>query len=217
MPSQITQKTRIWIIIIGVIVVGIIAVYTNQTEKDGSPAEQPLSPTAVTEPIDSTAAEASSAEEPTGSGEEGGPYSPERLPAFAEFPVAEIYQGRVAPIDLDSHPNAREFRTVLQNGVQAGPNFAGHYILVTWEFGTGNQLVAIVDAMTGRVHFAPFITVAGSQYRVESNLFIANPPEEIAAVYAGNRPDDVTTHYYRWEDAEFVPLYTLPVTGRAKQ
>jgi hypothetical protein len=42
---------------------------------------------------------------------------------------------------------------VLQDGVAAGPNFAGHYALVGWGCGASCNDFAIVDVRSGKVIF----------------------------------------------------------------
>src|SRR5437763_667802 len=67
-------------------------------------------------------------------------------------------------------------------GASKGPNFAGHYTAVTWGWGTECQTLAIVDARTGRVYFAPSPLRLGAEYRRDSSL-IANPPRSWREVY----------------------------------
>lgn len=49
MPLRITQQTRIWIIVIGLIAFGIIAVYINREEVSNSPADKLVSREATVE------------------------------------------------------------------------------------------------------------------------------------------------------------------------
>ena len=87
------------------------------------------------------------------SGKQGrGPGGP--APRFEDYPVREAYEGRVAPVRLDSR-KARMFRTVLREGSRGGPNFAGRYTVVIWGCGTGCAQMGVVDAKTGRAYFPP--------------------------------------------------------------
>jgi hypothetical protein len=104
---------------------------------------------------------------------------------------------------------------VLRDGKeQPGPNFAGHYIVVTWACGSPCEMMAIVDAATGRVYNPPIsedfrlprlpFTIpekpdsfipwpADVEFRQNSNLMIvkANPdPSKGRTNYA---------HYFLWE------------------
>jgi hypothetical protein len=75
-------------------------------------------------------------------------------PRFADYPVREVYQGRIAPVVLDNR-RARMFRGRLREDSRQGPNFAGRYTVVSWGCGTGCAQVAVVDAVTGRVYWPP--------------------------------------------------------------
>ena len=100
-------------------------------------------------------------------------------PNFAQYRVTQRYNGRPAPVNLNS-PEARRFRTVLTNGARRGPNFAGHYTVVTWGCGTSCQSMAIVDARTGRVYMTGITASLGVKHQLNSRLLVVNPPEEIA-------------------------------------
>jgi hypothetical protein len=75
-------------------------------------------------------------------------------PRFGDYPVKEVYRGRIAPVVLDTK-RARMFRSRLREDSRAGVNFAGHYTVVFWGCGTGCAQVAVVDAKTGRVYWPP--------------------------------------------------------------
>lgn len=96
-----------------------------------------------------------------------------RPPRFEDYPVKEIFRGTAALPVLET-PEARKFEAEIRDGVskgwgvfdgvsgkefrRPGPNFAGHYILVS--FGCGEPFsacssAAIVDAKTGRVFRGP--------------------------------------------------------------
>jgi hypothetical protein len=84
-------------------------------------------------------------------------------PRFADYPVKEIYKGRIAPVMLDSR-RARMFRSRLREDSRGGVNFAGHYTVVFWGCGTGCAQVAVVDAKTGKVYWPPldYMDIPGS-------------------------------------------------------
>lgn len=117
-----------------------------------------------------------------------------KVPRFEDFPVTKEFQGKPARVDLASHPYARLFRTSLKQGAAAGPNFAGHYALVTW--GCGNECgeLLVVDVRTGKVYGvlqASGKSVSGSaahlkteileysrgaDFQLTSKLLIVDPP-----------------------------------------
>ncbi len=108
-------------------------------------------------------------------------------------PVEEIYRGEPAPVDLGSHPDARQFRTALSRGAAEGPNFARHYTVVTWGCGTMCQQLRIVDARTGQVYEGP-ISMLGVEYRLDSRLLVVNPPQAVRE----NPCPACETSYYVW-------------------
>jgi hypothetical protein len=131
-------------------------------------------------------------------------------PRFEDFPVSVGFRVKPAKVDLSSHPKARNFRAKLQEGAKEGPNFAGHYTVVSWHCGTECQAVAVIDARTGRVYFAPFSTSESSEFRIDSKLFIANNPEAIKwrKQDPGTAPEWCRdSYYYTWEGDHFVLMY----------
>ena len=134
-------------------------------------------------------------------------FSRERLPCFEDFPVKEIFEDTPAPVDLLSHPRAMEFRTRLTEGAKKGPNFAGHYTIITWGAGIMAQGNAIVNAKTGAIHWGPG-SALGSEFQIDSNLFIVNPPEVIKAIFANYLiPDWLYARYYILEDNQFRMIF----------
>jgi len=98
---------------------------------------------------------------------DGMAFGQNRLPRPADYPVPrnERYRGTPASVVLRSR-RARLYRTVLREGAKRGPNFAGHYTIVTWGAGLATFSMAVVDAKTGRVYFPPFEEVGASSYGV---------------------------------------------------
>ncbi|MGZ5838295.1 MAG: hypothetical protein ACXWI2_02975 [Croceibacterium sp.] len=64
-------------------------------------------------------------------------------------------------------PEARRYRTAIARGAAVGVNFAGHYTIVGWGCGSSCLDWAIVDRVTGTVHFDP-------RYRIVSTLRVAD-------------------------------------------
>ncbi|MEI6297946.1 MAG: hypothetical protein WCO84_10030 [bacterium] len=133
-----------------------------------------------------------------------------RRPLFTDYPVRESFHGRPKPVDLNSHPDAREYRTRLRQAATGKPSFAAYYIVAEWGCGSPCQQVALIDARTGAVHFAPFSTSLGNRHRLNSRLFIADAPEDISAYYEGRIPEDpiFSTTYWLWDETkkQFRPL-----------
>ena len=139
--------------------------------------------------------------------------SPRRLteaPAFEDFPIARAYDKPPVPINLVSHPRAMRFKDRLIEAAKVGPNFAGHYTVVRWPCGDECQQIAVIDARTGGVIFAPFVTNLGVRFRPDSRLLIANPPEEIERVRRLRRPKegDYRAIYYVWYQERFIEVFS---------
>jgi hypothetical protein len=134
-----------------------------------------------------------------------------QVPRFEDFPVQAVFTGTHAPPDL-SNRQARMFRTRLREAVAYGPNFAGHYTLARWGCGAGCVVVAVIDARSGRVWFAPFrfedawgsdghiACHHGSSFDLNSELFIVQ----------GGIGDKAGTHYFRWRDERFTLVHFDP-------
>ncbi len=126
-------------------------------------------------------------------------------PQFSDYAVREIFRGRPARVRLDSR-RARNFRTVLREGAQTGPNFAGHYTAVQWGCGTGCAQMGIVDAKTGRVYFPPLEyndiidmedeSVRSRFFRLDSRLLVLT-----RSFYDGD--DTYTAYYYLFDNGRF--------------
>ena len=91
----------------------------------------------------------------------------------------EAYTGEPAPVNFESNPDAKLFRTTITNQVEEGVNFAGHYTVATWGCGTSCRGYAIVDVITGNiVNFEPgneFEPVNDFAYSRDTNILVLNP------------------------------------------
>jgi hypothetical protein len=136
-------------------------------------------------------------------------------PRLEDYPVSQIYRGKPAPPDL-STPEARRFRTVLRQFAQ-GPNFAGHFTLAMWGCGAACSTVAVIDAKSGAVVFAPFFfqggandinpacSANGPRYDIRSELLLIQGRVIPADDVTGN--GKVGLHGFRWRDGKFTPVY----------
>jgi len=134
---------------------------------------------------------------------------------FENYPVARIFQGTPAPVDLRSHSRARSFRTRLREGAKHGPNFAGHLTIVTWGCGTSCHMFALVDVKTGAVTFGPLYTVELG-FRLDSRLLIVNTPESILDYYGGRYPEEgrsieTITSYFTWDGRELKEVTSIDI------
>jgi len=77
-------------------------------------------------------------------------------PTFDAYP-APVFSGVPAQLRIPPHSLARRYRTLFRWEMALGPNFAGHYRLVTWGCGTGCANSALVDLVTGEAFQPPEI------------------------------------------------------------
>lgn len=139
------------------------------------------------------------------------------IPSFEKYPIIEKAKNYSAELDLTSHPQAKKFKTVLSNVYSKGPNFAGHYTIATWGCGSTCQLVAVMDHKDGKVFFPPYGTQVGSDFKLNSNLLITNPPEVLdeyrATAEEHHSPlmswEQFSSKYYKWENNHFILIYPM--------
>jgi hypothetical protein len=124
----------------------------------------------------------------------------EQVPRFEDFAVPDTFHATPAPVDLASDSLGRRFRTRLREGAAQGPNFAGSFTIVSWGCGTGCETHAVVDARTGRIYPQTITTSSGARYRLDSALFIANPPDPDAPPHCASCGQ---TAYYVWRGERF--------------
>jgi hypothetical protein len=148
----------------------------------------------------------------------------EKVPRFSDYPVKDIYRGKPAAVNLTSHPLARTFRTVLREGAEKGPNFAGHFTVVLWGCGAGCQSFAIVEANSGKVMFMTsekekiLEAVVGLDYKLDSSLLIVNPIAALEAEDPASNLRSEDCRYYVWRGTKlelvFVQSPKRPVPGK---
>jgi hypothetical protein len=136
-----------------------------------------------------------------------GPGEWRRPPQFEDFPVSRKYKGVSAAVDLRSNPRAWSYRTRLRQGTRKGPNFAGHYTVVSWECGSNCESNTIVDALTGRVYDG-IGDERGADFRLNSNLVIADPAfSSDSNAYSGDPTYSFPVRYYVWNGHKFNLIY----------
>jgi hypothetical protein len=165
-----------------------------------------------------------------------------KIPRFEDFPVREVFKGTPARPILAT-PDERRFRTVITQGmtkgwgaedgtsgkepVIAGPNFAGHYVIVRWGCGSPCLMMAIVDSVSGRVFSPPFHHGPGHSYfqlpwafpakpltyRIDSRLLITNVCESDKTGQTNGRPtyeaQTCGTHYFVMEEEGLRLIYKI--------
>jgi hypothetical protein len=132
------------------------------------------------------------------------------VPQFKDFPAREQYRGQPHAVVLAGE--ARMFRTRLREAAKGKPNFAGHYIVVTWGCGLACMEGAVIDAKTGRVYMLPatlccWTSMADDnfnpvEFRLNSKLLIFSGARN-------EKEDDIGAHYYKFENNRFVFLRSI--------
>jgi hypothetical protein len=156
------------------------------------------------------------------------PQSRNGLPRFEDYPAANPgWRRPAAPVITgpDEH-----FRSVILEGARKGPNFAGHYTIVSWGCGSGCVSFVVADAISGNVyHAVPFVALGipyqgtasgrefkGLDYRPNSSLLIADGCPENQDSTDEDFEKDCATRYYKWQQNRFVLLASTPVPSKSR-
>ena len=136
-------------------------------------------------------------------------------PTFDQFKVTEKFTGTPA-VPVLRGKRLRNYRTVIRDAAQKGPNFAGDYTVAEWGCGAGCMQMALVDCRTGETFDGPFNLLGydlayeyGSdeqlEYKLDSRLLVARgcPGEKDCGIY-----------YYEWSANQFQLLRKTPAVKR---
>ncbi|HUX80130.1 MAG TPA: hypothetical protein VMW10_10370 [Alphaproteobacteria bacterium] len=140
-------------------------------------------------------------------------YADSTLPDFSTYPVSEIdvLKEKPAPVDLSSHKGAKTYKSKLQEGAEKGPNFAGHYTVVSIGCGTQCQENWVIDAKTGKI-LDKFPSIVGTKQQVDSTLLIVNPADpELKKAYEEHPEQpllgEMNTTYEILKDGKFEVIH----------
>ena len=140
-------------------------------------------------------------------------------PTFEQFKADEKFTGTPAVPVLRTRMQ-QNFRTVIREAAQSGPNFAGHYTLAEWGCGAGCVSMAVIDNKTGRAFDGPFVLLGYDlgysyeggeeqlEFRLDSRLVIARgcPGEK-----------DCGTYYYEWTGEQFKQIRKSPAQPKPRE
>ena len=101
--------------------------------------------------------------------------------SFQQFKVDTSVTVTSVPIDYNSNPTARRFKTRITNEYKNGTNFARRYTFVYWGCGSPCKASAIVDSKTGKVYDGPSASL-GYDFRNHSRLIIVNPKSLVGSL-----------------------------------
>jgi len=133
-----------------------------------------------------------------------------RKPRFRDYPVEEIFRGVPARVKFRIRWDDRSYGSDLREGAANGPNFAGHFTIVTWGCGSDCYDIAVVDSRTGRVWFAPFTGSIGLSFRRDSRLLIVDSQAEREKTFPNGLPKGfgrAPEIFFVWRGNKFVQIY----------
>jgi hypothetical protein len=132
-----------------------------------------------------------------------------RKPELRDYPAVRRFAGSPARVNLSSAAGAGYYRTRLREGARKGPNFAGHFTIVTWGCGSDCYDIAVVDALTGRVWFAPFTGSVDLAYRLDSRLLVVDPKKIVEERFPNGLPPGFDTReiFFVWKGNRFVQIF----------
>lgn len=100
-------------------------------------------------------------------------------PQFDDYRVP-VSAARLAHVQL-TDPHSRQYATMLRSAKGKRPNFAGHFVLVSWGCGASCLMAAAIDTRTGAVDWLPFTVCCWApevteplQFRPDSSLLIVH-------------------------------------------
>ena len=129
-------------------------------------------------------------------------------PRSEDYPAKEAYQGRNAPVILSK--NDQVYRTQLQHAATDKPNFSNHYILTALGCGAECLAIALIDANTGRVYWAPFTVCCwGPEKFLDTFQPIEARSDSRLIIFRGERNEkdgDNGTHYYEFDGRRFTEI-----------
>lgn len=89
------------------------------------------------------------------------------------------WDGKISRVNYSTLTQASLFRTAINEQVAEGPNFAGHYRVVSWGCGTECLGYAVVDVVDGNiVEYVPYMEFqasTGLDYTIDDSLLVFNP------------------------------------------
>jgi hypothetical protein len=132
-----------------------------------------------------------------------------QTPRFEDYPADNIFHGSNAPVIFSGVDRA--IRNKIRAATKQKPNFAGHYILLTWSCGDECLTGAAIDAVTGKVYTFPITLCCWKPEGVETEKPIEFHLTSKVLVLKGGRNGkacDLGKHYYKLESDRFELVMT---------
>lgn len=117
---------------------------------------------------------------------------------FEEFPT-KLYKGKIAKVDVDNHPIAKNYRITVFSPPTTTRElaFAGHFAVAKFQHTLEKTGGLIVDLKNGEVYELPNYAL-GYSYKKDSRLLIVNPPRKDGKI---NTCRNCGTVYWLWDDS----------------
>ena len=99
---------------------------------------------------------------------------------FDKYKAEPRLTTKPADLDIDSNKYARAFRTVLRSELKdQGPNFDGHYSLVSVDMTYNGSSYYIVDRANGKAYIFPYSAIYSLDFKKDSNLIVMSSKKNI--------------------------------------
>jgi hypothetical protein len=116
--------------------------------------------------------------------------------------------GRPQPESVGGpYESAVDIRRRVRAAAREGPDFAGHYAIMSQGCGSDCSIIMIVDVQTGQIYSTPFVGVNGCpyhmnevfSYRLNSRLFVLTGSLEIPdEPHHTFKDGPCGVHYFEW-------------------
>lgn len=129
------------------------------------------------------------------------------IPQFSEYPVKSVYTGTTARLDI-SDPDARMFRTRLNDALQQKADFAGEYVATMWGCGASCRMYSFVNKRTGKLLQAGFGGEENSEDVIATNPWsrlLVTQEENMDQNYA---VESLTVRFYVLENGKLKLIKT---------
>lgn len=113
---------------------------------------------------------------------------------FADYPVEEMYDEKLAAVDFSSWPDATRYRTAINKDLRGGVNFAGSYVVASWgcpNF-SGCEGYAVISGETGKIISFGDISYGHPRYLADSAL-LQIPKENSSTLFILDGQADALT------------------------
>ena len=128
----------------------------------------------------------------------------------SNLPMDRVYTGKLIMPDFKGHAkDFSNYRTRITEGMQKGPNFAGHYTIIIIGCGTACRFAFVGDVSNGRVYSFPY--GGEDNYDMTLNFNVTSNIVSVRWISGDNCiQDDVS-----WDGAKFSSLSLHRLGNRA--